>query len=589
MTERLTVGYEDFETLIRKNAPYIDKTAYLKELFGEKVHDNGELYEDYVSLFTRPRRFGKTLTMSMIKNFFELNYDNPKDKSKTRELFKGLDISKDKEFCKKYQGEYPVISISLKDIDFANFYDALNKILNKIYELYDSYRFLSESKALAPEDLESYQYVLDFTKLKARLWDENLKRNATDVITSSLEKLTRYLYKHFHKKTIVIVDEYDVPLQKATVYGYYDEMLPIIRNMFGTVFKTNEYLEKGIITGCLRISHESIYTGINNFSLYTIQDEMYREFIGFTHEEVHELLKKRNLLSREQDVLDWYDGYNFGGAKILCPWSVLNFCYKANSSDNPLTFTPGNYFNNTSGNDIVSICISRPNAKDSLRLQNLLDGGTETILSPDFTTYPEINAKTGFDTMMGMMLHTGYLTVVNTTDDDHLVVKIPNKEVLACFKKKTEKLFGIDNTRWLDKATKLKDAFFAGQKNMVMTLINEMLLTFVSIRNSAQENYYHGFLAGVLAITIDENTEMKSDLESGEGYSDLLLDYSAKKEVVIIEFKKLHKGESFDEICKGALQQIETKKYAYPYEQKGYRIVRYGIAFLGKECMVETN
>lgn len=590
MSARFTVGYEDFETLIKKGSPYIDKTSYLKELFGEKVHDNGETYEDYVSLFTRPSRFGKTLTMSMIKNFFELNYDNPADKSKPKELFKNLEISQDKVFCDKYMGEYPVISISLKGVFGEDYIEALTALFNRIGDLYKQYSFLKQS-SLAPEDKEKFSKIVQLAKNGQIITFSNpdVKNNITLLVKSSLKDLTSYLYSIYRKKVIVLVDEYDVPLQKATVYGYYKEMLNVIRGMFEEVFKTNEYLEKGIVTGCLRISHESIYTGINNFSLYTIQDELYRDFIGFTHKEVTELLKKRNLQEREKDVLEWYDGYNFAGTKMLCPWSVLSFCHKANSSENPLTFTPGNYFNNTSSNDIVSICINHPDAIDSQRLQNLLDGGTEIILPPDFTTYPEISIHTDFDTMMGMMLYTGYLTVVKTNEDGSIEVKIPNKEVLDCFSQKAKIIFSKRNSQWYSKVAELKNALFAENKDKVQNLINELLLTFVSIRNTAYEDYYHGFLAGILALTIDQNTEIKSDTESGDGYADLILDYSPKKEVVIIEFKKLYKGESFDEICKGALEQIELKKYASPYEQKNYRIIKYGISFLGKECVVAMN
>ena len=582
------VGTEDFEKNIQTNSVYIDKTSYLTELYGEHVHANGMSYIDEVLLFTRPRRFGKTLTMSMIKNFFELNYADPKDKSKPEKLFHNLAIAKNKDFCDRYMGEYPVIFLSLKDVEGDSVESALNELLGKIYKLYDGFRFLLESKALSPEDLDAYQYVLSFTKPGIRSWDKYYFINATDVIKSSLFNLTSYLYKEFRKKTIVIVDEYDVPLQKATVQGYYNDILGIVRGMFSKVFKTNEYLEKGFVTGCLRISHESIFTGINNFSIYTVSDEAYNTFIGFTKDEVIELLNKQKLGSKEKVVMKWYNGYNFAGAKMLCPWSVLKFCESAGKSDNLNKLIPGNYWINTSGNDIVDICLKHPDAQDSIRLQNLLNGNTEIIQSSDFTAYPEINTGTDFETMMSMMLHTGYLTVIKTHPDRSVEVKIPNEEVLDSFRERIKVVFSKKNAPWFEKAESLKNALFKNGKDEVQALINELLINFVSVRNTANESYYHGFLAGILSITLDDNTEIKSDKESGIGFSDLTLVTDSKKIAIIIEFKKLEKGENFDDVCSEALKQIEDKRYAYPYEQKGYTIIKYGIGFLGKECMVKS-
>ncbi len=587
--KKQSVGTEDFEKNILSNAVYIDKTSYLPELYGEHVHSNGMSYIDEVLLFTRPRRFGKSLTMSMIKNFFELNYVDPMDKSKPKKLFNNLSIFKNNDFCEKYMGAYPVISLSLKDVEGDSVEGALNELLGKIYELYDGFRFLLDSNALAPEDHDAYQYVLSFTKQSSRLWDENYFINATDVIKSSLYNLTSYLYKAYGRKTIVIVDEYDVPLQKATVHGYYQKLLGIIRGMFSKVFKTNSYLEKGFVTGCLRISHESIFTGINNFSIYTVNDEAYNTFIGFTRDETVELLTKQKLSSKEEIVMKWYNGYNFAGAKMLCPWSVLKFCESAGKSENLNELILDNYWINTSSNDIIDICLKHPDAKDSMRLQNLLNGNSELIQASEFTSYPEINTGTDFETMMSMMLYTGYLTVIKTHPDRSLEVKIPNEEVLDSFRERIKVVFSKRNAPWFEKAEALKDALFNNDKDKVQLLINELLLNFVSVKNTAYESYYHGFLAGVLSMTLDENTEIISDKESGIGFSDLILVTDSKKNAIIIEFKKLEKGENFEDVCTEALKQIDDKKYAYPYEQKDYHILKYGISFLGKECLVKIN
>ncbi|WP_164954299.1 AAA family ATPase [Succinivibrio dextrinosolvens] len=587
--EKQSIGTEDFAEHIRTKKIYIDKTSYLPELYGEKVHPNGMRYEDKVLLITRPRRFGKSLTMSMIKNFFELNYANPKDKSNPKELFQNLAISKDQDFCDKYMGEYPVISISLRGINGTCFASAIGSFLFEIGRVYNQYSFILNSDILTEKEKSDFNYIIDISNQNDfDKWYETHKIDSSLKIKNSLFLLTYLLNKIYKKKCIVIVDEYDVPLQKATVENYYKEMLDVVRGMFESVFKTNEYLEKGIVTGCLRISHESIFTGINNFSIYTVNDEGFNKFIGFTHDEVVELLQKQKLSSKENTVMKWYDGYNFSGARMLCPWSVLNFCEGAGSSSNPETFAPQNYWINTSGNDIMRICITKPNAKDSMRLQNLLDDKTEMVKPTDFTAYPEINYKTGFDVMMGMMIHTGYLTVLNIDEKGNMEVKIPNNEIKDSFRKSIEAIYCDDNIPWFEKVKALKAALFKNDKDEVQRLINELLINFVSVRNTAQESYYHGFLSGVLSLTVNDPEEIKSDMESGKGFSDLRLISDLKKNVIIIEFKKLEKGESFEDICAEALQQIEEKQYAYPYAQKNYRILKYGIGFYGKECWVEV-
>ncbi|WP_164954298.1 AAA family ATPase [Succinivibrio dextrinosolvens] len=589
--EKQSIGTEDFAEHIRTKKIYIDKTSYLPELYGEKVHPNGMRYEDKVLLITRPRRFGKSLTMSMIKNFFELNYANPKDKSNPKELFQNLAISKDQDFCDKYMGEYPVISISLNGISGEDYIEALTSLLNRVGDLYKKYEFLKERK-LPEEDELKFSKTIQMAKDGETIAFSNpdVKNNVLHLIKSSLRDLTSYLYRIYNKKVIVIIDEYDVPLQKATANGYYNEMLNVIRGMFESVFKTNEYLEKGIVTGCLRISHESIFTGINNFSIYTVNDEGFNKFIGFTHDETVQLLKENRLISRKDDVMKWYDGYNFSGARMLCPWSVLNFCEGAGSSSNPETFAPQNYWINTSGNDIMRICITKPNAKDSMRLQNLLDDKTEMVKPTDFTAYPEINYKTGFDVMMGMMIHTGYLTVLNIDEKGNMEVKIPNNEIKDSFRKSIEAIYCDDNIPWFEKVKALKAALFKNDKDEVQRLINELLINFVSVRDSAYENFYHGFLLGILSLVTQKASEISSNKENGKGFSDLILKNSGN--AVIIEFKKMP-SDSTPKIlmntCTEALKQIEDNKYDFNLQQDGYsQIIKYGITFYGKECWVAT-
>ena len=589
--EKQSIGTEDFAEHIRTKKIYIDKTSYLPELYGEKVHPNGMRYEDKVLLITRPRRFGKSLTMSMIKNFFELNYANPKDKSNPKELFQNLAISKDQDFCDRYMGEYPVISISLRGINGTCFASAIGSFLFEIGRVYNQYSFILNSDILTEKEKSDFNYIIDISNQNDfDKWYETHKIDSSLKIKNSLFLLTYLLNKIYKKKCIVIVDEYDVPLQKATVENYYKEMLDVVRGMFEKVFKTNEYLEKGIVTGCLRISHESIFTGINNFSIYTVNDEGFNKFIGFTHDETVQLLKENRLISRKDDVMKWYDGYNFSGARMLCPWSVLNFCEGAGSSSNPETFAPQNYWINTSGNDIMRICITKPNAKDSMRLQNLLDDKTEMVKPTDFTAYPEINYKTGFDVMMGMMIHTGYLTVLNIDEKGNMEVKIPNNEIKDSFRKSIEAIYCDDNIPWFEKVKALKAALFKNDKDEVQRLINELLINFVSVRDSAYENFYHGFLLGILSLVTQKASEISSNKENGKGFSDLILKNSGN--AVIIEFKKMP-SDSTPKIlmntCNEALKQIEDNKYDFNLQQDGYsQIIKYGITFYGKECWVAT-
>ncbi|MBQ9273976.1 MAG: AAA family ATPase, partial [Succinivibrio sp.] len=304
-------GLENFDELHEDGGIYIDKTLHLKGIYAQYIKPDGKPTIDKVLLFTRPRRFGKTLTLSMLKNFFELNYQNPSDRSRAEILFRGLAISEDKEFCEKYLGRYPVISLSLKNVDGDNFYVALGRLLNILNDLYTSFAFLSSRAELSAEQLSSYRFFLNFSNQNSfRHWSEpDYVVNAVDLISNSLTKLMSYLKTVFGQNVILLIDEYDVPLQKAKVHGYYEEMLDVIRGMFGSALKTNPNLEKGIVTGCLRITHESIFTGVNNFSVYGINDEPYRSFIGFTHQEVHELLESQELTAREGEVLHWYDGY----------------------------------------------------------------------------------------------------------------------------------------------------------------------------------------------------------------------------------------------------------------------------------------
>ena len=588
MTEEIARGREGFGSLRAHDGIYIDKTAYLKDFMLRCASKPGEGdAESAVMLFTRPRRFGKTLTLSMLESFFALNYENPSDTGKAQKLFQGLSIAEDKEFCRLHLGQYPVISISLKEIEGSSFTRAMAEFFSLLQTLYDNFCFLLESSKLTATDKIKFQKMLDTAKIpEFNAWFERNPDGACQMIEDSLLDLTRFLEKAYGRKVIVLVDEYDVPLQKAKLKGYYQEMLEVVRGMFGKVFKTNSSLLMGVVTGCLRISPESIFTGINNFTVCSTFDVEYRDFIGFTKEETQALLKDQGLSAYEPMVMDWYDGYNFSGASMLCPWSVLMFCKRALRTPADQQVLPQNFWANTSGNDIIEICLKRRDARDSERLQNLLDGGTELIDFPEYTTYPELDEHSSLDTMLGMMLQTGYVTAVNVTPDKKVEVKIPNKEVWDCFEQKTRLIFGKENPQWLSAAYSLKDTLFLGDADKAQSVINTMLLNFVSVRDYSYESFYHGFLLGVLSITADSSLHLASNQESGKGFSDITLSHQLNKRAVIIELKKLSPDEEADALCAAALKQIEECRYAYPFEQKGYEIFKYGIAFLGKECRV---
>ncbi|MGN1356472.1 MAG: AAA family ATPase [Succinivibrionaceae bacterium] len=607
MVAGVRIGEEDFKKLRTENRAYVDKTPFIKELFGYQDEDKTQDRSSYVAgdscvtLITRPRRFGKTLTLSMLKYFLELNYQNPGDKSEAKKLFESLAISKSDKFCQRYMSEYPVILISLKGISGETYTKALRKFLTKINELYKEFEFLLNSDALSESEKKEFQFISNFTASSdLRLSDPDNECNAEDIVFKSLKTLTRMLYEVYKRNTIILIDEYDVPLQKAQVKGYYDKMLDVIRGLFENALKTNSNLEKGIVTGCLRISKESIFTGLNNFVTRSITDSPLSDFIGFTRNEVHELLEKCNLDSYENEVAHWYDGYKFSDSEIFCPWSIINFCSDGIDhlvkNKKPIL---KNYWANSSGNDIIDVCIQRLNPRDLQRMQNLLDGKIEIIPDLEFTTYPDINQKVGFDLLLNMMLYTGYLTVdhvIEASDDDTNLlarkkfgVKIPNREIMQCFQMKVDYLFSSNNPVWVEKAQNLVDAFFANNPETVQNIINDMLSSFLSIRNTAQESYYHAFLSGVLAIVTGVEYKLESDTESGDGYADLQLVDENNFIAVIIECKKAQKAENPMLLSSIALDQIDNKHYAQSYEESGYMVYKYGIAFKGKSCRVATN
>ncbi len=381
-------------------------------------------------------------------------------------------------------------------------------------------------------------------------------------------------------------------MQKAQAAGYYDRMLRIIRGILSSALKTNSSISKAFVTGCLCIAHQSIFTGVNNFDEYGVNDKIYSGFIGLTKDETVSILKTHGMENRLPDVIEWYDGYNFGGTGMLCPWSVLKFMSRALRPENdPAVFQPENYWANSSGNDIIDICMKHPGGKDLDRLQNLMEGKTEEIALREFTSYPDITSNTDFDTFATLMLHTGYLTVAEDavpSARNRAVVKIPNKEVLECFAEKAETIFSKSNPEWLEKAMTLRDALLSGDADQAQDIMNAMLRRFISVRDTSHEYYYHMFLSGALSMTSEEDIDVISQIEKGDGCPDIVIDNERNREAVILELKKSdrRKYAQPERLANDALDQIRTNAYDRDFKDRKYRkITCFGISFFGKECL----
>ena len=580
-------GIESFKKLIERKCTYVDKSIFLKDIFGEAIYSSRCSSDISVFLFLRPRRFGKTLTLSMIEHFCKLDYENVGNQDKARALFENLEIYKDKEFCNKHMAQYPVISISLKGVDKSEFTDSLNNLAEIISPLFDNIQQHEEFNSL-PERLKyTVEYFNHIDKID--IFTEKGLFDLKKYINKSLKDLSQILYLLYKRKVIVLIDEYDVPLQKAAVHGYYEEMIEVIRGIFSSVLKTNEqYLERAVLSGCMRVSKESIFTGLNNLSVFGINDERFNSFIGFTREEARKLIGGTALKSRESEIFDWYDGYNFAGAEMICPFSLLNFMDSALASSDVNNFACKNYWVNTSGNEIIDRFFTLNDAQASARLQNLIDGHEVTIKADEYVTYNEILQNSCFDDLMILMMHTGYVTAVRN-EKDSFTVKIPNREVFYCFKNRVEQVFNKKNLKWVEEGLTLKEALFAGDSAKVQNIINSMLINFISVRDFGVEGNYHMFLLAVLSMFTGDFFKIDSNQESGKGYYDLSLWDRQLKTCVIIETKKLPsdaKDNEIEAMSRQALAQIENKDYTSDAREDGYNIIKYGIVFFGKACYI---
>lgn len=561
--KRLPVGIESFEEFQRENFYYADKTFFIKELLQN---------QEEVNLFIRPRCFGKTLNLSMIKCFFEVGCD--------RTLFNGLKIMREKELCEKYMGQFPVIFISLKGVDGLNYKAANAALCNIIGREALRFQFLQKSSHLSEEEKDSYRRLIKIGSDSQAFFD------MTDsILTDSLQILTQLLEKHYGQKVILLIDEYDVPLDKAFQQGYYNEMVSLLRNMLGNVLKTNDALYFAVLTGCLRISKESIFTGLNNLKVHTISDVRYNEYFGFTDADVEKMLKFYGMSSYMDIIKEWYDGYIFGNVNVYCPWDVINYCDELLA--NPQT-RPQNYWANTSGNAMVRRFIGKADKNTKNEIEKLLDGRTILKAVKEELTYPELDDS--IDNLWSVLYATGYLTKRHSDLEDEELMKlaIPNKEIRKLFTDLVKDWFQETTLADTSRINRFCSAFSRGDAALIQDMLNDYLWNSISVRDTAvrknmKENFYHGMLLGML--NSQENWMTQSNAETGEGYSDISV-CTPERTGIIIELKYAHNG-NLKAACEEALKQIEEQKYAVGLQRQGMkRIMKYGIAFYEKECMV---
>lgn len=558
MRKKLPIGIDGFEKIRTNNFYYVDKSMFIAEL----LQNWGE-----VNLFTRPRRFGKTLNLSMLKCFFEIGG--------RKELFNGLKISQEKELIEEYMGQFPVISVSLKSVDGLSFEAASAALRNIVGKEASRFQFLRESARLSENERERYEALIRV--------DQGVFAMNDELLVDSLLTLSQLLSKHYDRKVILLIDEYDVPLDKAFQAGYYDRMVSLIRNMLGNVLKTNDALFFAVLTGCLRISKESIFTGLNNLKVHTVSDSRYDEYFGFTDEDVSDLLDFYGLSSYKDIMKDWYDGYLFGKINVYCPWDVINYCDTLLSDEDA---EPENYWANTSGNDIVRRLLKKADQTTKNEVEQLLNNKYIVKSVRQELTYRDIDSS--IDNIWSVLYSTGYLTQCGRLPGKQLKLIIPNKEVHELFTDLVKEWFQEKTLSDSAKIHRFCKAFPAGEADIIQNMLHNYLWDSISIRDTAvrmdrKENFYHGMILGLLRS--QENWLIQSNAETGEGYSDISI-YTPEHIGIVIELKYAHDG-NLEKACAKALQQIREKKYAVGLRRRGMeRIIAYGIAFYEKECMV---
>ena len=555
---KLPVGIDNFEKIRRNGFYYVDKTSLIEQLFSNWGK---------VNLFTRPRRFGKTLNMSMLKYFFEIGTD--------RSLFDGLHISSNEKICSEHMGKYPVIFLSLKNAEGLNFDTAKYQMVELIAREAERFPFLAKDTNLSDRDREKYRVLTAFADGHYQMSD--------DVLYGSLQTLSELLYKHFNQKTVILIDEYDVPLDKAFQHGYYREMVALIRAMFGRALKTNEALAFAVLTGCLRVSKESIFTGLNNFKILSITDSRFDEQFGFTDKEVQKLLADYHLEARFSETKEWYDGYRFGNVDVYCPWDVINHIDRIKDDPNA---RPEAYWINTSGNDLVKRFVDKANRTTRNEIEQLIAGNAiEKTLRLDLT-YDEIDNS--IENLWSVLFTTGYLTQTGMTEDGAYRLVIPNREIREVFKLQIQEWFKksiFSNTKQL---TAFWKAFEEGNTDGVEMYLNRIMSNSISVFDiktgeEKKEISYHNLLVGILTGNAD--WLVKSNVEAGEGFADIIVETEDPNAGIIVELKYTKNYDEMEQACKAALDQINDRRYQEYLLNDGRKdITLYGIAFCKKRC-----
>ena len=550
ITKKLPIGIENFEEMQKQDFYYVDKTGLIVDLLAGWGK---------VNLFTRPRRFGKTLNMSMLKCFFEIGTD--------KSLFDGLAVSKEKALCETYMGKYPVVFVSLKGVDGLTFETAYRALCSIIRREALRLEFLLDSDKLTENEKKSLNRILT-----GEYDDQDIR--------DSLQMLCTLLEKHYGQKPILLIDEYDVPLDKAYYHGYYAQMIDLIRAMFQSALKTNSSLFFAVLTGCLRVSKESIFTGLNNLMVHSISDVSFDEYFGFTDEEVCKLLADYGLEDHYEETRAWYDGYRFGEQDVYCPWDVLNYVYALRF--NPQA-QPKAYWINTSGNDMVRRLIEKgSDGTEQLEIERLIEGETITKPLNENLTHAEIDAN--IENLWSLLYMTGYLTAVDYPDGSVYSLRIPNREVQHIFKQQVLSWFKDKVRAETEKLTGLYAAFETGDTDTIKEILDEQLLDTVSFYD-AHESFYHGFLLALLSTCANWN--VSSNIETGRGRSDIIAGRKDRKVGFVVEVKDVKDEEKLESACEAALRQIDERDYTAILRRFRVKEIRkYAIAFWDKECRV---
>lgn len=555
---KLPVGIDNFEKIRRNGFYYVDKTSLIEQLFSSW----GE-----VDLFTRPRRFGKTLNMSMLKYFFEIGTD--------RSLFDGLHISSNEKICSEHMGKYPVIFLSLKNAEGLNFDTAKYQMVELIAREAERFPFLAKDTNLSDRDREKYRVLTAFADGHYQMSD--------DVLCGSLQTLSELLYKHFNQKTVILIDEYDVPLDKAFQHGYYREMVALIRAMFGRALKTNEALAFAVLTGCLRVSKESIFTGLNNFKILSITDSRFDEQFGFTDKEVQKLLADYHLEARFLETKEWYDGYRFGNVDVYCPWDVINHIDRIKDDPNA---RPEAYWINTSGNDLVKRFVDKANRTTRNEIEQLIAGNAiEKMLRLDLT-YDEIDNS--IENLWSVLFTTGYLTQTGMTEDGAYRLVIPNREIREVFKLQIQEWFKKSIFSNTEQLTAFWKAFEEGNTDGVEMYLNRIMSNSISVFDiktgeEKKEISYHNLLVGILTGNAD--WLVKSNVEAGEEFADIIVETEDPNAGIVVELKYTKDYDEMEQACRAALDHINDWRYQEYLLNDGRKdITLYGIAFCKKRC-----